>query len=632
MTNKRITDFLLSNSIRNKFEQIVRSITLKDVQVIINETGSVYTTGTTIVLNPFIVEESQLQEIIPELQEIFEITDLSLNKAYLIIAFGELFHEMFHILWSDFEILKSIRDPLLHNILNVIEDSFVELYGTNKFYESKFYIHLTNYVFGKILKFNTQPDTPQKIIEYMMRYILCYQNISRFSSFREKEVFEKIIPLLEEGRKSKQFKKRYECAKKIYEIIRKYYPQQQTKNTDDIVFKDNHDRSSGKGLDFDNNNSIDNNDDMQNNINTQNSTDKENQNNKHTTKQETKSKDNNKHNNIDDDTQNGSDRENQDNSERDNKHRSGQGTIKDRNSAKNISKEMKNKALKEIETIEKEYQSEEKIKSDLNDIKSKIESRLPIKVIYNTAFTFSNRDFYQYSVNQHKTIINKFNKELKNLLEKQKSEQIENKQIIGTRINSRLLYDKKQRIFEKRIIGKGYEPLNIIVLVDSSGSMNYMFYEVKQTVITMFETFNSLSDLHVSIIFHNATDTCNIMVFNEKNKYNICKVEAEGGTREDLVLQFVKNYLPKLPYRKTLIFIVSDGEPQHNMSIPQKVMFQKVKELTQQLIKLDCYVLAIALYEHIYESLKKLYNNTVVCSQIEKLPRIIIKNVEQFLK
>jgi hypothetical protein len=117
--------FLLSNSYRLFLQKIVHGVTGRyDLKVIFSK--RVYTDNEVIAVNP-------VHKYVMKIKR--------LAKKTLVIL-GQLAHEIFHIIYTDFSTLKRVMEEYekkldafrlmeLHNSLNVIEDSAIELAGTN---------------------------------------------------------------------------------------------------------------------------------------------------------------------------------------------------------------------------------------------------------------------------------------------------------------------------------------------------------------------------------------------------------------------------------------------------------------------------------------------------------------------
>jgi len=206
--------FLQSEAFHEYMERVVRNITKKyDTRVVFSH--KVATNGVTVWVNPLFPAQLGI---------------VSLNEKVLIMM-GCLAHEIFHIEMTNFSILKKeVKDPILHKILNIIEDAFVENKG-KLYYEGLFTTGI-NFLNDRCFKKMTPvelapPNAPQLSLFLQAIFVKAMRNKdTKFTDDRLAFLFEEIKPILLDGIKQENFRQRLKAAKQILKIINELIPKQ----------------------------------------------------------------------------------------------------------------------------------------------------------------------------------------------------------------------------------------------------------------------------------------------------------------------------------------------------------------------------------------------------------------------
>lgn len=527
-----------------------------------------------------------------------------------------VYHESFHILFTNFDSAKKFINNLQKNefyvdlfkfINNIIEDRFINDIGRKLFQDAEKCISLYHKCIVSLNNIRSSPQekTPvSDIINNMIDYTIFNIPITKknFAFPESYTTFRKIKPLIRRALNQVDFEKRLHYSKKITDIIWEEF------NLEDLTQKlqqllkqlqqqlrtifDNHNGAKGTPQNqipvevlenlLRNGNSISDNEEGE-----------------------------------------GKEGETQTRGEDTSKKRGSETQeegVNTKNTGENTSDEDPEQEI--IEQIKKEIEEIKQMQKTLNNMSNRYQN-VSNRVMYPSVIT-EQYEIYMSIVNKNLLTINQFKKELQKKLKK---EELIDKSFYGININTKKLYDKKRKIFLKKE-EQDVKDLNVIILVDGSGSMSDLTEKVVNAVIILFETLSSFANITPYVIYHSALyNTNRIAVFSTKNKFATVSYYPQNNTREDITLNFVRDFIEKLPPKDNLIFIISDGVP-YSPSIDVEEMHRNVRNIVKTL---KYPIIAIALYDDIYEPLSKLYPNTVLCENLSFLPRKILNAVQKFL-
>lgn len=208
--------FLTSDSYRLFLQKIVQGTTGRyDINVIFSE--GVYTDNKVISVNP--------------VHEHIAAVDGIANKTLIVL--GQLAHEVFHIIYTDFGTLEKIhrmrrseyRKLQLQNMMNIIEDAAIEYIGTN-YYTGSFrqaIIALNENALNAMpsLEELTIKGAPRLTIFKQACAMYCILGTIKGKIYDSEvlEMFEEAIPYLDKGRLGKDSWARLKYAEKVYDIM-----------------------------------------------------------------------------------------------------------------------------------------------------------------------------------------------------------------------------------------------------------------------------------------------------------------------------------------------------------------------------------------------------------------------------
>ena len=579
-----------------------------------------------------------------------EITEWTLLKIY---TRGGIAHEAFHILFSDFKVIHQIKNDFLFEeevhrqtifkILNIIEDAYIEIAGINFLKGLEFYIEFSNLLaFENLPQLNEIEDKCIKgqipwldlFLQWAMTYTIIGKTKGKIRDEKMRKIIEKTKPFFQKGRKEKNSNKRYEYAKKIYDVIRKlideviekeqkssfeyiksnFIPKLEAKvieknielekdfdSREEDAEEDINDKKAIKGQDFDSRE-----EDVEEGIND-----------KKAIKEQDQKQDNlNK--------------------------------IKKRNEIKELLEKIKSekKVVEKLEQGEKKKQKKEtkkmeEIEEKMKEVKySEINKRIKIETITNFEKAEEQREKYEEIYLKNKKTIKRFKKNLFTLIKNQE-ESWETKKQIGSFLDTRRLADPKNRIWKKKEDKKEVADLCIQLMIDGSGSMSHKLMSVIEATIIFYEVAKALN-IPISIIEERAIGghplvrhkiLIDYMNYKKNNiKYNILQLDSLDGTREGVSLKWIGTRQNLQPYKDKLLIVLADGMPNHRYdNYRGEVAAKDTKKTAEQLEKIGINLIAVALERSCYENLSRIYNNVVLCDNLNKLPEQMTRILKKFI-
>lgn len=213
---------LMSNSFRSRSERYLRAVTGDYQNTLVFKPGNVSTDGKVVFADP----TSQM------------LVGLELIKKIIAVR-GQVAHEAFHILYTDFSSLKELQvkynvesgDPIdkfryfvVKDYLNIIEDSAIELAGSSEFPGLAPYIRLLNETAFE--KLPTLDDVEQKGDRLKAHQYACLQYAvigkvkGTFVDPLLQDLFEQSKPYLDAGRIGRTTKERMENSEAIVDLVK----------------------------------------------------------------------------------------------------------------------------------------------------------------------------------------------------------------------------------------------------------------------------------------------------------------------------------------------------------------------------------------------------------------------------
>lgn len=627
-------DLFLSESNRLREERFLRGITdnYKNKLVFSQNTC---TNGDLVQVNPnhpFIHNLEAVFAVLRKLSNI-QITTWSILKIF---SRSGTAHEAFHILFTDFRVLKRMEEDfkdqynfkreIMHNIMNIGEDSFIELAGINYLPGLEFYI-----TFGNLLAYENTPSLEEievkcerkelpwihLFLHWAMMYTIIGQTKGAVKNPTVKKYIKKTAPLFDNIRYEKNCSKRYNYAKEIFHIVEdlveeaaikdlntpdfnyfknKNIPKLKEVPNTDVEIKKDFDTRGGK-------NSQNQQSDNDKQDDSQNGKDKDDKGGSGQDKKDDNQQRDTENEKKDAQSQNG-DTDNVDNeAEGHNNEKDSMGITdesdktgksdepdesgeSDELDTKKKQEEFE-KLLKELEeeknSVEKEEDNRQKMQKREEELEKKLQRELSkvqysklhrdIRIITNKKFLpLPNQEaIYERIYNQHRGLIQRFANMFLKLI-KDQDEAWESKLILGSMLDTRRLADSNRAFWKKEVDKKEVADLNIQLLIDGSGSMCDKMFDVIQATVILYEVAKKVGIpicvVEERAIYHSPKVVHNVLVDyrnykNPNTKYNLLHLTADGGTREGVSLKWASAYQNLQPNKDKLLIVLADGNPEH---------------------------------------------------------------------
>ena len=139
----------------------------------------------------------------------------------------------------------------------------------------------------------------------------------------------------------------------------------------------------------------------------------------------------------------------------------------------------------------------------------------------------------------------------------------------GKTIDTNHLFREDKRIFNQKKLPVDIPEMEIMVLVDCSGSMSGEKIEVARKTAYITYEFCRRLDIPISIVGHNAWkdiylhNVADSMSIDGYDKYRVFDLSAGNCNRDGFALRYCLDKLKKSPAQTKVMFIVSDGLPSH---------------------------------------------------------------------
>lgn len=230
-------NLFLSESNRLREERFLRGITDNYNNKLIFSQNTC-TDGDLVQVNPnhpFIHNLKAVSKVLQELGANLVVTTWLILKIF---SRGGTAHEGFHILFTDFRTLERMnrefrnqhpfKRKIMHDIMNIGEDSYIELAGINYLPGLEFYITFSNFLaYENTPTLEEIEDKCKKkelpwinlFLHWAMMYAIIGKVKGTVKNRTVKSRIKKTVPLFDKIRYEKDCNKRYDYAKKIYFIV-----------------------------------------------------------------------------------------------------------------------------------------------------------------------------------------------------------------------------------------------------------------------------------------------------------------------------------------------------------------------------------------------------------------------------
>ena len=657
-------NLFMSEENRNREEKFLRGITdnYSNSLMFGDETC---TDGGFVQVNPthsFIYNMPALKKV----AEYYNIKELDTWTALKIFTRGGIAHEAFHIVFTDFNILSRMRKEfmytpiefeIIHSIMNIIEDGYIELAGINYYSGLEIYIEFNNLL--AYYNIDTLKEVENKckmgklpwlnlFLHWAMIYtIIGKEKTNEIEDETVKNFIEKTKSFFAQGRMETDSEKRYLYAKNIFNSIGPLINQVIKRNEFCFNYFKNpyipQERNTNKNMSNNKQNEVKIVKDFNSRQNQQQQQQQQQQQSQSQQQQQQQQ-------------QQSQSQQQQQQQQQSQSQQQQQQQQQSQSQQQQQQQQQSQSQQQQLEEVLKEVQDKDKIEKEANktvdkinmikDIEEKLEKikfselHKDIKIEVNRNFSClkSHKEEYFKILNQNRVTIQKFQKLLARLLANQDASW-EDKLMLGSTIDTKKMADSKKRVWKKEKEKKEIADLCVQIFIDGSGSMQPRLDLVKQTNLIFYEVLKK-NNIPFSIIEERAVNRTNRVIHNilidyrhdDRDKYNILNLCASNGTREGVSLKWVSEYQKLQPNKDKLIIVLADGAPKHIFNKTTTWNLRKdAKDVATQIEKSGTNIVAIALGKDCYEELTQIYKKVIVCDDLKKLPDKMFQILKKYI-
>lgn len=566
--NLNMKEFLVSNAFKGFLTKLARSLTKRrDIKVEFSK--KVATDNQTIYMNP--------------VGSMKHVKDMVLA---VICQIGDMCHEICHILYTRWEVLEQIKRDFpsepdysrIYKLNNLVEDSAIERQARKKYTGLfSFSIRVSNTVITKHMKpLDKRTEAIDILITAAMMYAIARNVKGEIKDKELQKVFERMKPILDQGRNSNDSYDRYQAAKDLYQLLLPYY---KLNNNGEEYPKNNLVGSCGKG---------------------------------------------------------NSPSEYQDSGDSgDGVEEATTGPKEKWQDVFNTSFEgFVKKYQKEQQQSESMKAEQTKIKAAYQN--SKFEGHLHIRseMIKSWDHMCVSQDSIDIRILCHN-----FVKAIKDILRYNKDQKIyglsdgkfDSKHIYRVETDRKVFYKTQYRSQQA--------DLAVMLIIDMSGSMGGdRIEEARKAALLLYDACKALN-IPISIIGHQAIGNSNIVHHHHfidfesgpEARKNIFNMYATGGTREGFSIRHLAKIFSMRKQKDKIMICISDGCPCHNSLVDRysdKIAQQDSKEAVKYAEALGIKVFGVAIGNGKSE-IKEIYKRFIDVQRIEHLPHVLAKLIKK---
>lgn len=220
--------------------------------------------------------------------------------------------------------------------------------------------------------------------------------------------------------------------------------------------------------------------------------------------------------------------------------------------------------------IEKSLASEIMVHISTMDI-SETHRGVPVQVSRTLEVTQKDQDLYDTFMKELRPYSNRLQRGMKNILRDLKAGYTQHRRLFGNKLEADKTYRMDQRFYANKKAPMDIPDMAIACLVDESRSMHGPRHRAAMKATMLLHDFCLGLDIPVHVAGHktNHQYVCYDVLTDfdtpsKKDCYRLAKLKADGsGNRDGLAIEIAGSRLEKRPEMIKLLFIISDGQPNH---------------------------------------------------------------------
>lgn len=571
---------------------------------------------------------------------------------------GFTVHEGSHVLWTDFTCLETIKNRIVGDLQNIIEDERIErLLGEDKPGLANYLMAAKYYCFDSYMN-----EIGQEGLNDLCRLLNCILMYVRYpASLNPDEVMEFADELMQVRAILTPYPDStcaaVEAAEAIYEVIRRFVPKEQpqpgqgtpqeSEGGEGESESDNK-PNNGNSRNKDNSDNRDNGDNTDNKDNNDNKDNKDSKDNKGGKKSRSNSQSSGKTDSSD--TSDESESESQsgnkpDKESSDDKDEEGNGDdttggddefqqnepMSDDELLRQLDAILK--AIGELsgkEACKKEGDMSQAAREDNGLLAKEIDGLLKRGKDHDNIFieAAENKESYKTSLSRVSRYIPAIRRALTD------NDFSADYTLLGMRsgrLDTNKLAEARQSVqtVYTRTIKAQPKPMNVVLLIDESGSMHSRCVLCRDAAVLIQEAVENIPDIHLSIYGYTTGRGCKNVILTYRdywdkrpNKYRIGSISAYGGTPTRDALLEITAKVSENSSDRTILFILSDGAPDTSL--------QSVKQAVDEATRRGITVIGISVASSLGEdTLKAMYGHYLVMNDNSDLPKELGKTIKK---
>ena len=196
---------------------------------------------------------------------------------------------------------------------------------------------------------------------------------------------------------------------------------------------------------------------------------------------------------------------------------------------------------------------------------------IPLKVVPQTKVTEWDIKRYNEVMKDIAGYSRRLQRRMREALRDLKDGDVAHHKVSGNRFEARSAYRADERFFARKKQPQDLPDMAISILGDHSGSMFGERIDAVMKAAMLIYDFATKLNIPVCVSGH-STNGGNVYYYtytdfrqvSPSEKYRLAKMEAGGANRDGMAIQIAGNLLAKRPEDIKLLFIISDGRPNHS--------------------------------------------------------------------
>lgn len=260
---------------------------------------------------------------------------------------------------------------------------------------------------------------------------------------------------------------------------------------------------------------------------------------------------------------------------------------------------------------------------------------VPVRVLPQTDVTEEDIRAYNEAMKDIAGCSKRLQRRMKEALRDLRDGDVAHHKVSGNRFDARSAYRVDEKYFSRKKAPQDLPDMAISLLCDLSGSMCGARIDAARKAAMLLYDFATGLDIPISVSGHSAGEDFRYYTYTDfhrvrpSEKYRLAKMVAGGRNRDGMAVQIAGNLLAKRPEEVKLLFILSDGLPNHT-NYGGDAAAKDIQSIVKRLKKQGVTVIAAAIGDD-KEQIKEIYGDgSYLCvDDLTKLPMALARIVRK---